>query len=169
VRRRAKQAKPEMLGEILQNILKKRNIPHTATDRRLIDLWKRAVGPQIGAQTRPDTIKRGVLYVRVSAPVWKHQLQFMKEEILCKIRELSGPDEIRNLYFSIGEIPVPLSGAVQAAEPQPVSPPVLKRDRTMIQESLETIHDPELRTILERVMAKEINHRRREQRKEPGR
>ena len=33
-----------MLGEILQSILKKRNIPHTSTDRRLLELWKGAVG-----------------------------------------------------------------------------------------------------------------------------
>jgi hypothetical protein len=40
-----------MIGEILRKVLKKRNIPHTATDRRLLDLWTLAVGPQIAART----------------------------------------------------------------------------------------------------------------------
>ena len=103
-----------MFGEILQKILKKRNIPHTATDRHLLDLWRRAVGPQIAAQTHPDTVKRGALFVRVSAPVWLHQLQFMKEEILGKINELSGKEEVRNLFLTIGEIPLPPSGCVRS-------------------------------------------------------
>jgi hypothetical protein len=167
--RRARQLKPEMLGEILGKILKKRNIPHTSTDRRLLDTWKRAVGPQIAAQTHPETLKRGVLFVRVSAPVWMHQLQFMKEEILCRIKELSGPDEVRSLFFSIGEIPPPPPDGAAPPPPDPALPPLGGRDRTMMRESLESIRDPELRAILERVMAREIGRRRhREKRRDPG-
>ena len=169
MRKRARQIKPEMLGEILGQILKKRNIPHTPTDRRLLDTWRRAVGPQIAAQTHPETLKRGVLFVRVSAPVWMHQLQFMKEEILGRISELSGMEEVRNLRFSIGEIPAPPPGGTQVPPLDPTLPPLAGRDRTMMRESLEAIQDPELRTILERVMTREIGRRRqREKRKGPG-
>jgi hypothetical protein len=168
MRRRAKQLKPEMLGEIIRKILKKRNIPNTLADRRLIELWRRAVGPQIAAQTHPDSLKRGSLFVRVSAPVWVHQLQFMKEEILCKINELNGKGEVRSLFFSVGEIPAPLpDGGNQP--PNPDLPPLLGRDRSMMRESLNNLRDPELRAIMERVMAREISRRRqREKRKDPG-
>jgi hypothetical protein len=158
-----------MLGEILRKILKKRNIPHTSTDRRLLDTWRRAVGPQIAAQTHPETLKRGVLFVRVSAPVWMHQLQFMKEEILGRIKELSGPDEVRSLFFSIGEIPPPPPGGATPPPPDPALPPLTGRDRTMMRESLEAVRDPELRAVLERVISREIGHRRqREKRRDPG-
>ena len=160
MQRRARQLKPEMLGEILHKILKKRNIPHTATDRRLLDIWRRAVGPQIVAQTHPETIKRAVLFVRVSAPVWMHQLQFMKEEILGRIKELTGSDEVRNLFFSIGEIPPPPPDRTTPSPSDPALPPLAGRDRTMMRKSLEAIQDPELRTILERVMTREIGRRR---------
>ena len=33
------------------------------TDRRLLDIWRRGVGPQIAAQTYPDSLK-GDLFVR---------------------------------------------------------------------------------------------------------
>lgn len=160
MRRRTKRVKPEMLGEILQKILKKRNIPHTSTDRYLLNIWRRAVGPQIAAQTHPGTLKRGTLHVRVSAPVWLHQLHFMKEEILGKINELSGKDAVRALFFTIGDIPSPPPGS--AGEPPPASPlsPLPDRDRNMIRESLATVRDPELQEILERVMTKEISRRR---------
>jgi hypothetical protein len=170
MRTRARQVKPEILGEILHKILKKRNIPHTSTDRHLLNIWKKAVGPQIAAQTHPDTLKRGSLFVRVSAPVWLHQLQFMKEEILGKINELSdGKEGVRNLFLTIGELPSPPSGAAGQTPPDASLSPLPVRDRNMMRESLATVRDPELREILERVMTREISRRRqREKRKAPG-
>ena len=170
MRKRARQPKPEMLGEILQKILKKRNIPHTPKDRRLIDLWKRAVGPQVALQTHPDALRRGTLLVRVSAPVWMHQLQFLKEEILERLREISGDEEIRALQFSIGELPA--APAAPGGDPgsDALLAPLAGRDREMMHHSLEAIRDPQLKEILERVMAREISRRRqREKRRAPGR
>jgi hypothetical protein len=167
MRKRASRSKPIIIGDILHRILKKKNIPHTAKDRRLLDLWTRAVGPQIAARTLPETVKRGTLHVRVSAPVWLHQLQFLKEEILHKLNELSEKDEVQNLFFTIGEIPSP---ARESANPPPAFPslaPLRKRDREMIRENLNAVRDPELREIMERVMSKEISRRReRDTRKE---
>ncbi len=160
MRKRASQSKPEMIGEILQKFLKKRNIPYTSTDRRLVDLWTRAVGPQIAARTLPETVKRGGLYVRVSDPAWLHQLQFMKEEILLKMNELTGKEEFRRLFFSIGEIPAPPPDVAVPPPGAPIVTPLRKRDREMIRESLAALRDPELREILERVMVREISRRR---------
>jgi len=168
MRKRISLSKPEMIGEILRKVLKKRNIPHTSTDRRLLDLWTRAVGPQIAARTLPEAIKRGTLYVWVSTPVWLHQLQFLKEEILQKMNEPSGKEEIRNLFFSIGEIPAPPPGKTDPTLSTPAPMPLPKRDREMMRESLDAVRDSELREILERVMTGEIRRRReREKRKDP--
>ena len=156
-----------MIGEILRKVLKKKNIPYTATDRRLLDLWTRAVGPQIAARTLPETLKRGTLYVRVSAPVWLHQLQFLKEEILGKFNQLSGKEEVRNLFLSIGEIPSPPARSADPPHSAAVLSPLRKRDREMMRESLDAVRDPELREIMKRVMAREIRNRREwENRKE---
>lgn len=160
MRKRASLSKPEMIGEILLKVLKKRKIPHTTTDRRLLDLWKRAVGPQVAARTLPETLKRGTLYVRVSAAVWLHQLQFLKEEIIRKFNELSGREEVHRLFFSIGEIPSPPPAAADPPTTVPVPAPLRKRDRKMMRENLDAVRDPELREILKRVMAREISIRR---------
>ena len=167
MRKRTAQAKPEIIGAILRKVLKKRNIPHTSTDRRLLDLWTEAVGPQIAARTLPEAIKRGTLYIRVSSPVWLHQLQFLKEEILGKVNKLSGKEEIRSLHLSIGEVPSPPAGTYDRSTAVPPPAPLRKRDREMMRESLATVADPELREILERVMFREISRRReREMRKD---
>ena len=120
MRRRAAQPKPEIIGEILRKVLKKRNIPHTSTDRRLLDLWARAVGPQIAARTRPEAVKRGTLHVRVSSPVWMHQLQFLKEEICGKINELSGNDGDPRPLSIDRRNPLPPSGRLIGRLPLPL-------------------------------------------------
>ena len=157
-----------MIGEILRKVLKKRNIPHTATDRRLLDLWTRAVGPQIAARTLPETVKRGALYVRVSAPGLAASAPVPERGDPPQDERTLRKDEIRSLFFSIGEIPSPPPGAADPPPAAPVLAPLRKRDREMMRESLDAVRDPELREILERVMAREISRRReREKRKEP--
>ena len=162
MRKRGSSPKPEIIGEILQKVLKKKNIPHTTTDRRLVDLWTRAVGPQIAARTFPESAKRGGLYVRVAAPVWLHQLQFLKEEILLKLNTIAEREEFRRLFFSVGEIPAPTA---EKTVPPGDSPPATlrERDRNMIETSLAAVGDRELREILQRVMIKEISRRRERQ------
>lgn len=160
MRKRTSQSKPELIGEVLRKVLKKRNIPHTPTDRRLLDLWTEAVGPQIAARTLPETAKRGGLHVRVSGSAWLHQLQFMKEEILAKLNGLAGKREFQRLFLSIGEIPTPPPHPTAAPPARPVLERLQKRDREMIRESLDSLRDPELREIIERVMVREISRRR---------
>jgi hypothetical protein len=165
MRRRARQPKPEILGEILQKVLKKRNIPHTAADPRFLEIWRRAVGPQIAAQTCPEKMKRGILFVRVSSSVWMHQLQFLKEEILGRLNELSREAAIGGLFFSLGEIPASPPGTDDPPLPDPGFRPLGNRDLNLVRKSLEAVRDPELREILGRVMTLEIARRRRQEKR----
>lgn len=157
--------KPEQLGDILHKILKKMDIPHKRTDRHLVELWRRAVGDQIAERTLPENVKRGSLHVLVSSPAWLHQLQFLKEEILLKLNELSGKEDFRRLHFSIGEIPGN-PASLPTKESPPFSPEGLReRDRKMMEESLTAIGDVELREAVRRAMLAEIIRRREIQKK----
>lgn len=160
MKKRALSKKPEQLGDILHKILKKMDVPHKRTDRRLVDLWRRAVGDQIASRTIPETLKRGSLHVLVSSPAWLHQLQYLKEDILLKLNELSGNEPIRRLFFSIGEFPETSAPGVEKKIP-PFSVETLKeRDRRMMEESLSAIGDPDLREAVQRTMVVEITRRR---------
>lgn len=161
MRRRGTTAKPQQLGEILARVTAKMHIPHEAKDPRLLSLWQQAVGPIISSQTHPLGIKRGILQVRVSAPVWLHQLQFLKEEIIGKFNELSPSHNVRQLKLVIGDIPSPAPEASLPARPD--FGQLTARDRNMIRESLSAVKDEELKEIIERVMKKEIGRRRASQ------
>jgi len=166
MRKRTLSKKPEPLGDILQKVLKKMDIPHNRADRRIVDLWERAVGTQIASRTIPENLRRGSLYVLVSTPVWLHQLQFLKEEILIKLNELSGQNEFRRLFFSIGEIPEQPSRAPDKPPPGFVMQKLRARDRQMMEQSLTAIRDPELREAIGRAMVRELTRRREIQKRQ---
>jgi hypothetical protein len=166
MRRRTATKKPEPLGEILQKVLKKLDIPYKKTDRRLVDLWERAVGPQIASRTFPENLKRSSLYVLVSSPVWLHQLQFLKEEILRKLNELSGREEFRRIFFVAGKIPEGHSRVPDKKPADFIAQKLQKRDLRMLEQSLASIRDNELRETIERVMITEIIRRREIQKRQ---
>lgn len=163
--RRVLSKKPEQLGDILHKILKKLDVPHQRTDRRLADLWCRAVGDQIASRTIPESLKRGSLHVLVSSPTWLHQLQYLKEEILIKLHELSGNETIRRLFFSIGEIPETHGPSTEKKTPPFLVEALKERDRRTMEESLAAIGDADLRESVRRAMVAEITRRRAIQKK----
>lgn len=147
------------LGDFLPKLLKRKKIHLDTLDYRVTDVWYRAVGPQISAQTAPVRFKNNTLSVHVSTPAWMQQLRFLKREIMDKVNAEWGKEEIQNIHFSIGDIPpTPHS---QSARSEESSEKLLKeRDRRLIRENLSQLEDKELKGILKRVMTKEIIKRR---------
>ena len=161
------QTKLQRIDEILSWALKKRQVPFRPEDRRLIGIWQKAVGPQIAAQSRPENLRRDVLFVKVSTSVWMQQLHFLKGELIEKVNALMEKAPVREIRFSIGQLPASLEK--QEAPPlMPLSPGLLKeRDKKMIETCLASLGDQELKDILKRVMTREIIRRRSMERKYP--
>ncbi|HLA27515.1 MAG TPA: DUF721 domain-containing protein [Syntrophales bacterium] len=162
---RKKTAHLQRIDEILARALKKRHVPFRAEDRHLADVWEKAVGPQIASQSRPGNLRKGILFVKVSSSVWMQQLHFLKEEIVSKLNVLEKAP-IKDIRFSIGQLPSPGKGEEQA--PQPLSTNLLKeRDKKMMEDCLASLADQELKELIKRAMLREITWRRLRERKVP--
>jgi hypothetical protein len=160
MRKRGKQANLQRLGNVLQGILKEHNIFFDSEEQRLLEVWQKAVGPQISVQTRPDRLKRNTLFVKVSSSVWMHQLHILKQDIIEKINQLLGKELITNIHFSIGEIPSVMPTNSYSSSFSPDSYPLRDKDKKLIEKSISSVADPELKEILRRVMTKNIIRRR---------
>ncbi len=157
MRRRRSAKAPQPLGDILYAALKRRGLAEGLEVHTLRKLWPVAVGPRIAAQTRPDSLRSGRLFVRVTSSVWVQQLHFLKEEILEKFNTLAGNKAIREIIFTIGHVPTAAGVGAQ----MPNLPELNQRDKKMIEDSTKSLADRELAEILRRVMEKEIRRRRR--------
>ncbi len=151
---------------ILSRALKKRHVPFRQEDRRLLEIWEKAVGPQIAAQSRPDIIKRDTLFVKVSSSVWMQQLHFLKAEIIGKVNELMAGTDLKDIRFSIGPFPSPAGVGKESALPLPTIH-LKERDKKMVETCLASLADAELKEIIRRVMIKELTFRRLREKKAP--
>ncbi|MBW2674246.1 MAG: DUF721 domain-containing protein [Deltaproteobacteria bacterium] len=160
-RRRIRKRKTKLLkmGDFLPRVLKKKNILLDMLDQNILGAWRKAVGPQILAQTAPFKFKNDTLFVNVSTPAWMQQLRFMKQEIMDKVNSEGIQKEIKNIHFMIGDIP---SAPAPPEDPAiDFNPRLLKeRDKRLIKENLSQVGDKELKGILKRVMTREIIKRR---------
>lgn len=159
-RRRKKNPNLQRLGDVLEKALKKNKIALPSRDFRLREAWVQSVGPVISAQTSLDSFKYNVLYVKASNSVWLQQLQFMKGEIMDKINQVLGKEVVKNIFFSIGRIPVQASKDEPAPSLETIHPCLGEKDLRTIEQCTAGISDPELIEILKRVMTKDLKRRR---------
>lgn len=156
--RRKSQKHLQSIGDVLLPILKKRGMASKIEEIAIRKLWLKAVGPQIAAQTQPDSLRNGTLFVKTVSSVWVQQLHFMREEILNQLNKLSGKKLIKEIRFVVGHSPVTEKAGEQV---DVVRKMVLKkRDRDMIAECTNALADQELADVLKRIMQLEISRRR---------
>lgn len=156
--KRYSQKRLQSIGDILFSVLKRRGLGTKLEENKLFKLWPQAVGTKIAAQTKPESLRAGTLFVRTTSSVWVQQLHFMKEDIRRSINELAGKTPVQDIHFTVGYSPE------HSASPnftQEAGKHVLKeRDKKMIDECTAKLADRELADILKRVMRKEIIRRR---------
>ena len=166
--KRRKQKEFQRIGDILKKTLKRKKIPVHVQDHHLNDVWKKAVGPIIAGNTSVHGVKGDTLFIKVSTSTWMQQLQFMKHEIMDKVKSSLGDQTIKNIYFSIGNVHSIAQRKEQQTSPYDNRHVIKDRDRKIIEKSIESLDDEELRSILKRVMTKEIiNRRSRQDKKSP--
>lgn len=159
MRRRKQQAHPQLIGEVLFPLLKKRGMASKFEEKALLKIWPKAVGPQIASQTEPDSFRNGTLFVKTVSSVWVQQLHFMKEEIVNKLNELFGKIVVEEIRFLAGHTPA--SEKEQGNISISKKTVLKKRDKEMIEACTDSLADQELAGVLKRVMQLEISRRRR--------
>ena len=156
MRRRRRQKDLLKLGDVLQRTLKRREVFVPFEDRKLLEIWRQSVGPQIATRTHPENIRRGTLFVKVATSVWMQQLQYMKKEIIEKMNRLHGGETVQNIRFVIGEIPSRPAGEKRDERPGPDldARSLTDDDKKEIASSLSVVGDAELRDIMKRVITR---------------
>jgi predicted nucleic acid-binding Zn ribbon protein len=156
--RRNRKIQLQPIGEVLFSVLKKKGMASKLEENALMQLWPKAVGEQIATQTKPESFRNGILFVKTVSSVWVQQLHFVKQDILDKLNELSGKHAIKEIRFMVGYSPIKEKDDVSVS---PAKKTVLKkRDKEMINECTERLADRELASVLKRVMQREISRRR---------
>jgi predicted nucleic acid-binding Zn ribbon protein len=75
--------------------------PEVATVRSVFDRWSELVGDQVAQHATPASLRDGVLTVAVEDPAWATQLRFLEAQLLTRIAELFGTDEVTSIVIRV--------------------------------------------------------------------
>ena len=154
-----KKRRPEHIGSILKQLFQDQKWENNIEASLPLLRWQEIVGSQLAKQTQPESLKDGVLQVRVENSVWLNHLRFLGEELRQKLNQELPSLEIKELRFRQGTLDKVQSGppstdshaassSQRDAEPrQPLSQEQ--------QRLLDTISDPELRRDLETLLTRQ--------------
>lgn len=95
---------PRHVREVMSRHLSQRGYAQIQAVAELQRFWRSVVGPQWAQDSRPGTLRRGVLEVLVRNSTILQELTFRKRELLQQLAENEQGVEFKNLKFRIGEI-----------------------------------------------------------------
>jgi predicted nucleic acid-binding Zn ribbon protein len=156
-RRRDRRA-PEPAGALVAGVLARTGVASAVREHRLVTEWATMVGERVAARAWPDSLERGVLYVRVVSSAWMHELGFLRAPLLEAARRVTGdPPLVKEIRFHLGARRQTSDDDAVAAlarkrrAPRPAArpaPPLSPEAAARIDRETERVGDEELREII---------------------
>lgn len=96
--------RPVKVGSALSSWLDEAGLGTRLEQVQALDRWRGAVGPQIAAVTRPETVNaQGTLWVRVTTSAWANELSLMSPRILSQLNRGVVPKaQIKEIRWLVG-------------------------------------------------------------------
>lgn len=92
--------RPAQIRDLLANLIRRKGLVERSAAEGLDEVWKQAVGPQLGRFSKPRKIKAGVLEVVVTNSAVLEQLRsYLHQEVLEKIRSGLPDSDVRSIRY----------------------------------------------------------------------
>lgn len=88
--------------EFVDSLLKSIGISDGVDEARLREVWANVAGQFVAQHTVPESIRSGVLVLRVLQPTMKFHLQQMSGKLLENLHRELGVDTVKKVVFKIG-------------------------------------------------------------------
>jgi predicted nucleic acid-binding Zn ribbon protein len=82
------------VGESLDRVAASLGVPLASTLSTVFASWPEMVGESVAQHSRPRSLRDGVLVVAVDEPAWATQLRWLEADLLTRLREVLGPDQV---------------------------------------------------------------------------
>lgn len=133
----------ESLAKLLKGVYP---APDQLEAAKVFAWWSRSVPPRILEHARPVRLVRGVLIVHVSSSAWAHELHYLTEDLLARLRQAAPTSGIQKIRFQVGPLPdIPDRHRTPSPPPEPVRLASLPEE---LGRSLSKIQDDELRKTI---------------------
>ncbi|MFC1822600.1 DUF721 domain-containing protein [Thermodesulfobacteriota bacterium] len=90
------------LKDVISGLFNDESLPFNPDDARIWEVWEEVVGEAVAKNARPFWIKKGLLKVNVSDPIWLQELKFAGENIRGKLNRKLGRNAVQKIEFRLG-------------------------------------------------------------------
>lgn len=90
------------IAQLIDNWFESKNYTQRRRNFDVFHNWNDIVGNDIGRNTEPVKFYNDVLVIKVKNSVWTQELQYLKPQLLEKIRRSFPETKITDLRFRIG-------------------------------------------------------------------
>ena len=87
------------LKKLLEDFFRGTNFKEINTTISVELVWNRVVGKPISNNTKIKSLKRGILNIKTSTPVWRNELFLQKRELLKKLKQTDPSLNIKEIIF----------------------------------------------------------------------
>ena len=93
----------ESVGSILARVIRDKRPARRRRRDRIAEAWVGVAGPELALETRPATLRQGVLTVEVRASSLLHELRsFRRDELLERLLAAEPSGRVTGLRFRLG-------------------------------------------------------------------
>lgn len=95
---------PKRMADILSRLIARKGYGRLQSTAVFEEAWSTAVGELLAGQSRPGNVRRGTLEVTVQNSAVAQELQFNKQQVLGKLKQLVSDYVIHDIRFRVGVI-----------------------------------------------------------------
>ena len=89
------------IGKVLPKLLRDLHLESQLEGYKVLTRWPEVVGASVSAHVTPLSFRGGRLTVRVDHPVWSHELNLLKPELLKRLNQDLHPPVIHDIRFTL--------------------------------------------------------------------
>ncbi len=100
--KRPKAKKAFAIGSLVCDILEKRLLPRQKQFGPIVEMWQQLLPEELRQHCRLDSVQGGRLKVKVDSPIYLHELQMCRDELLEQLQDSCPRARLRGVDFKIG-------------------------------------------------------------------
>lgn len=93
-------ARAEKIGNVFTQLFNDLGIDKAIQQNMAVSQWSEIVGERIAEISEAERIEKGVLFVKVSSPVWRNELVFMKSSLINSVNEALAKNIVKDIKFT---------------------------------------------------------------------
>ena len=89
------------MGASLDRVAASLGVPRASTLSTVFAAWPELVGESVASHARPRSLRDGTLVVAVDEPAWATQLRWLEADLLTRLAEVLGPDQVARIEVRV--------------------------------------------------------------------